>query len=187
LQKSKCFLMNASVSSLDARSADGRYIMLMGPLLQPDRHENKTSLDRAELTDKFPSARISGRRPVSRGPGAVAVINLVVVPGENGRRLTRHHPRTTVSRYSSPLGADRGPELRPRAEVDPCCPSRQSALWHQNSPIAEVISAHSNALPGIEMRRLRATGISSHATPRACPCGSKPRSSWRKDLRCDCA
>jgi hypothetical protein len=46
--------MNTSVSSLDARGADGRYIKLIGPLLQPDVDEKQTSLNRIELTGEFP-------------------------------------------------------------------------------------------------------------------------------------
>ena len=51
--RTSCFAMNTSVSSLDERGGDGRYIKLMGPLLQPDVDEKQTSLNRIELTDEF--------------------------------------------------------------------------------------------------------------------------------------
>jgi hypothetical protein len=45
--------MIALVLALDARGAGGRYIKLMGPLLQPEAHENQTAMDLVELTDEF--------------------------------------------------------------------------------------------------------------------------------------
>jgi hypothetical protein len=48
---------------------------LIGPLLQPDMEEKQTSLDRVAPADEFlQGVRSGGRRPVSRGPGAVTVI-----------------------------------------------------------------------------------------------------------------
>ncbi len=57
----------------------------MGPMLQPNIHEKKTSLDRVELTNEFlQGVRNGGRRPVGPSPGAEAVVILVTVPGDSG-------------------------------------------------------------------------------------------------------
>jgi hypothetical protein len=47
------FAANASILKLDAHRANGRYMKLFGPMLQPDIEEKETSLDQVEVADEF--------------------------------------------------------------------------------------------------------------------------------------
>jgi hypothetical protein len=43
--------MNGSILCLDARAGDARYILLIGPLLQPEIHENPNWFEPVEVAE----------------------------------------------------------------------------------------------------------------------------------------